>query len=35
VLREEGIDEGLLAKPTPLGLAPYGIEHLGIDPNRD
>jgi hypothetical protein len=35
VLRQEIVDEGLVAKPTPLGLAPYGVENLGIDPNRD
>jgi hypothetical protein len=35
VLREELVDEGLIAKATPLGLAPHGVENLGIDPNRD
>jgi hypothetical protein len=35
VLREEIIDEGLVAEPTPLGFAPYGVKNLGIDPNRD
>jgi len=35
VLRKEVVDEGLVAKPTPLGLAPHGVEHVGIDPNRD
>jgi hypothetical protein len=35
VLREEIVDQGLVATPAPLGLAPYGVENLGIDPNRD
>jgi hypothetical protein len=35
VLREEIVDEGLVAEPTPLGLAPHGVENLWIDPNRD
>jgi hypothetical protein len=35
VLGEKVVDEGLVAKPTPLGLAPHGIENLGIDPNRN
>src|SRR2546422_5467468 len=25
----------LVAQPSPLGLPPHGIEHLGIDPNGD
>jgi hypothetical protein len=33
VLREQIVDEGLVAKPTPLGLAPHRVENLGIDPN--
>jgi len=35
VFREEVVDEGLVAKPTPLGLAPHGLENLGINPNRN
>jgi hypothetical protein len=35
VLREEIVDEGLVAKPAPLGLPPHGVQHLGIDPNGD
>jgi hypothetical protein len=35
VLREEVVDEGLVAKPTPLGLTPHGVENVRIDPNGD
>jgi hypothetical protein len=35
VRREKIVDEGLVAKPTPLRLAPDSVENLGIDPNRD
>jgi hypothetical protein len=35
MLREQVVDEGLIAQPSPLGLAPYGVEDLGIDPNGD
>jgi len=35
VLREEVVDEELVAKPSPPGLTPHGVENLGIDPNGD
>ena len=30
VLREQVVDQRLVAQPSPLGLPPHGIEHLGI-----
>src|SRR5438132_9104046 len=33
--REQVVDPRLVAQPSPLGLPPHGIEHLGIDPNGD
>src|SRR5437879_12000358 len=35
VLREQVVDQRLVAQPSPLGLPPHGIEALGIDPNGD
>src|SRR5881397_3790735 len=35
VPREQVVDQRLVAQPSPLGLPPHGIEHLGIDPNGD
>src|SRR3990172_10696870 len=35
VLREEVIDEGLVAQPSPFGLTPDRTEYLGVDPNGD
>src|SRR2546428_10618509 len=35
VLREQVVDQRLVAQPSPLGLPPDGIEDLGIDPNGD
>jgi hypothetical protein len=33
VLGEQIVDEGLIAQPSTLGLAPHSVENLGIDPN--
>jgi len=35
MLREQVVDEGLVAQPSPLGLPSHGVEHLRIDPNGD
>src|SRR5260370_24890168 len=35
MLREQVVDEGLVAQPSSLGLAPHGVEDLRIDPNGD
>src|SRR3972149_12102306 len=35
VLREEVVDEGLVAQSPPFGLAPDRVENLGVDADRD
>ena len=35
VLREEIVDEGLVAQPPPFGLTPDGVEYFGVDSNGD
>src|SRR5437016_12285104 len=35
VLREQLVDEGLIAQAPPLGFPPHGPKDLGIDPNGD
>jgi hypothetical protein len=35
VRSEQVVDEGLVAQPSPLGLASHSVEDLGIDPNGD